>query len=71
MNEMSINFPLVDGSSLPLQYSSCKELIELIIGDDIRPPISSMQINIKTEDGKTIRIGVPNDNSMKIFVEIE
>ena len=71
MNEMSINFPLVDGSSLPLQYNSCKELIELIIGNDIRPPISSMQISIKTEDGKKIRIGIPNDDSMKIFVEIE
>lgn len=71
MNEMKINFPLVDGSNLPLKYSSGKELIELIIGNDIHPPISSMVIRVKTEDGKSVRIGVPNDNSKKIFVEIE
>lgn len=71
MNELTINFSLVDGSSLPLKYSSGKELIELIIGNDIRPPISNMVISVKTEDGKSVSIGVPNDNSKKIFVDIE
>jgi hypothetical protein len=70
MNEISINFPLVDGSNLPLEFNSGKELIELVIGDDIRPPIRSMQIQIKTEEGRVIRIGVPYDNSKNFFVEI-
>ncbi len=71
MNELTISFPLVDGSSLPLPFNSGKELIELIMGDDIRPPISSMQLRVTTEDGKVIQIGIPNDERKDIFVEIE
>ncbi|MFC2103295.1 hypothetical protein ACFLSS_02585 [Bacteroidota bacterium] len=71
MSELKINFPLVDGSSLPLEFNSGHELIELIMGDDIRPPISSMQINMTTDDDKKISIGIPNDDSKDFYLEIE
>lgn len=71
MKNLEFNFPLVDGSVLPFSFPTGKEMIFNIIGDDIRPPILSLAIEAKAQDGKKVIINIPNDDSELAFIEVE
>ena len=71
MKNLRIYLPMVDGSSYPLDFKTGKELIHGMVSDDFGPPPISLQIEGKTEDGKTVRIGIPYSESDKAIIRIE
>lgn len=71
MKNLKIYLPLVDGSVLPIEHTSGKELIQGLVSDDVRPPPRSMVIEATAEDGRRIAITIPYDNRDAAHVRIE
>ena len=63
MDNLEISFPLVNGSSLPLEYASGKELIHDMVTDDWGAPPRCMVIRSKASDGQTVEICIPYSDS--------
>jgi len=71
VKNLRIDFPLVDGSSFPLEFNSGEEMILHLIGDDTGPPVRGLSIEATTKDGKIVRLWIPNDERDEVGVEIE
>ena len=71
MKNFILSFSTVDGGGYIFDEATGKEIITKLMGNDIRPPITNMSITVKTKEGKTIRINVPNSDIEEAFVEIE
>jgi hypothetical protein len=73
MSNISIDAPLVDGSLMPYvsKGESCLQAVELITGDDLRPPARSVVIEIQTASGKVVRMTIPNDADGRAVVDID
>jgi hypothetical protein len=65
--------PLVDGGLWdPLdEDATCGDVVELICGDDLRPPPTSVVIKVTTESGKLVELWIPNSDSGKVSVRID
>ena len=63
MSNLTIEAPLVDGSLMPFfdDGEACKHAVTFIAGDDLRPPPRSINITVKTESGKLVKLVIPND----------
>lgn len=70
MGEISFYFSLVDGSGFNYKQLNNKELIESIIGNDIRPPIKNMEMKLETDDKIIYTISIPNDESRRGSIRI-
>jgi len=72
MSNVSICAPLIDGSLMPYinEGESCKSAVELITGDDLRPPAKSVTITVKTKSGKIVNIIIPNEANSTAIVKI-
>lgn len=71
MQHLTISCSLVDGSLLPLDYESGRELIQALLGDDCKPPASCLRIEAETQDGRIVLISIPNSDSGEVSVKIE
>lgn len=73
MSNIAIEAPLVDGSLMPYidEGTACKVALELITGDDLRPPPRSVNITIHTASGKTVVLSIPNDSPGYARVRID
>ena len=71
MKNFLLTFSNIAGGGFIYDESTGEEIIQRLIGDDIRPPITHMSITAKTKDGKTIRISVSNSNDEEALIEIE
>ena len=63
MSNLTIEAPLVDGSLMPFfdDGEACKHAVTFIAGDDLRPSPRSINITVKTESGKLVKLVIPND----------
>ena len=50
---------------------SCKAAVELVTGDDLRPPVRSLNITVHTKAGKMVIVTIPNDASGYARVRID
>ena len=73
MSNITVSAPLVNGDLWdPFDDGvSCEEIVELICGDDLRPPPASVVIKIATESGKMVELWIPNSGSGKASVRID
>ena len=70
MSNLTIEAPLVDGSLMPFfdDGEACKHAVTFIAGDDLRPPPRSINITVKTESGKLVKLVIPNDLTKAIVM---
>lgn len=70
---MKVTAPLVNGDLWdPLDESACGEnVVELICGDDLRPPPTSVVITVTTDSGKRVEVWIPNSSSGTASVRID
>jgi hypothetical protein len=74
MSNLEVYAPLVNGSVYPMheEGEACSLFISRFLGDDLRPPPTSISLNIRTESGQQVRIIIPNDlSSAVVFVNDE
>ncbi|MEA9976280.1 MULTISPECIES: hypothetical protein [unclassified Pseudomonas] len=73
MSNIMVSAPLVNGDLWdPFDEGvSCELIVELICGDDLRPPPSSVVIKVTTELGKVVELWIPNSDSGKVSVRID
>lgn len=71
MTNLTIHLPLVDGSGMPVEYETGKELIQGLISDDISPPPTGLNISITHTDGKIYTIHIPysNEDKASLFIK--
>ena len=62
MTNVTINAAQVDGGQLPLiePGESCKSVVKLILGDDMRPPATLIRISVQAASGKTVCVNILN-----------
>lgn len=62
---IEVHANLVNGNKHPVleTIKNCKELINIVMGDDVGSPPKSFDIKIITESGKTVTVNIPNDHS--------
>ena len=67
-NQISVRAYLVDGSTLDiLEDASPKDAIENYFCPDMRPPVQTIVITTKTDDGKIITLSIsPNFINVKV-----
>lgn len=53
------------------EEATCEDAVELICGDDMRPPPTSVVIKVTTESGKVVELWIPNSSSGKASVRID
>ncbi len=70
MKNLRVYAPLVDGSEMPFEFSSGKDLIVTFVGDDWAAPPRCLVFEGRTSDGKIVRISVPFDKSDVVGVHI-
>lgn len=65
MSNLIIDASLVDGGLMPYidKGDSCKAAVELITGDDLRPPAVNLRITVHTKEGTTVVVTIPNNAS--------
>lgn len=70
---IKVNAPLINGDLWdPLdENASGEDVVELICGDDMRPPPTSVVITVTTESGKRVEVRIPNSGSGKVSVRID
>lgn len=70
MSNLTIEAPLVNGSLMPFfdEGEACKHAVTFITGDDLRPPPRSVNIIVKTDSGKLVKLVIPNDLSKAIVM---
>jgi hypothetical protein len=73
MSNVQIRAPLVNGDLMPyVEFGdTCKSAVELITGDDLRPPPVYVKISVKTEAGKVVTITIPNDDRGQARVMVD
>lgn len=73
MSNVEIDAPLVDGSLMPYleDGATCKAAVELVTGDDLRPPARSLRITVHTAAGKTVVVSIPNDAAGRASVRVD
>ena len=73
MSNVTIEARLKGGQLAPFidEGESCANVVELITGDDCRPPAISVCISIKTSSGKKIDICFPNEHNALAKVKID
>lgn len=73
MSNITVSAPLVNGDLwAPFDEGvSCETIVELICGDDLRPPPNSVVIKVTTESGKVVELWIPNSDSGKVSVRID
>lgn len=71
MRNLDIFLPLVNGERLPLNYRNGRELIHEMVSDDFDAPPHSLCLEATTDDGKTVRITIPYNDSDKASVIFE
>ncbi|MBA6043727.1 MULTISPECIES: hypothetical protein [Pseudomonas] len=70
---IKITAPLVNGDLWdPLdENASGEDAVELICGDDLRPPPTSVVITVTTDSGKRVEVWIPNSGSCTASVRID
>ena len=70
---IKVTAPLVNGDLWdPLsENASGEDVVEMICGDDLRPPPTSVVITVTTESGKRVEVRIPNSGSGKASVRID
>lgn len=70
---IKVTAPLVNGDLWdPLvENATGEDVVELICGDDLRPPPTSVVITVTTESGKRVEVWIPNSGSGKAGVRID
>jgi len=65
--------PLVNGDLWdPFGESASREdIVELICGDDLRPPPTTVVITVTTESGKRVEVRIPNSDTGTASVRID
>lgn len=73
MSNIEISLPTVDGGALyPHEFGeSCKLAIHTLYSDDFAAPPKYMQIEIKTESGKIVKVFIPYSHTGKASVTID
>ncbi|MEP7217799.1 MAG: hypothetical protein ABI876_02725 [Bacteroidota bacterium] len=71
MMNFSLSATLADGHTVEHGFQDCHDLIQWLAGYGIVPDISCAEITVKTEDGRTVRITIPNDNSTEVRARID
>ena len=73
MSNIEVSLPTVDGGALfPHEFGeSCKLAIHTLYSDDFAAPPKFMQIEIKTDSGKTVKVFIPYDHTSKASVTID
>ncbi|MFG0247516.1 MAG: hypothetical protein ACF8OB_01410 [Phycisphaeraceae bacterium JB051] len=71
MKNLDIFLPLVNGGSQPLDFEAGHEIIEHMVGDDLRPPATCLVIQAIADDGTMVSITIPNDSSGEVGVRFE
>ncbi|MDB5911191.1 MAG: hypothetical protein JWP34_5308 [Massilia sp.] len=73
MSNISIEAPLVNGSAMTyiVQGESCAQAVEFITGDDMRPPVRHVVIEVLTASGKAVRVVIPNSATDTAIVQID
>lgn len=73
MANISIDAPLVNGSLMPYieEGMPCKAAVELITGDDLRPPARNVTISVLTASGKRVQLFIPNSANDSAIVRID
>jgi hypothetical protein len=73
MSNIIIAAPLVNGDLMPYleEGESCKAAVQLVTGDDLRPPARSLTITVHTKDGKTVVVTIPNDSVGRAKVRVD
>lgn len=70
MQNLNIYLPLVNGGELPLDFLNGRDLIHEMVTDDFGAPPLFLCIDAKTDDGKTVSISIPYNDSDKAVVKI-
>ncbi|MBV4480074.1 hypothetical protein [Pseudomonas khavaziana] len=70
---IKVTAPLVNGDLWdPLdENASGENAVELICGDDLRPPPTSVVITVTTESGKRVEVWIPNSGSSTASVRVD
>lgn len=70
---IKVTAPLVNGDLWdPLaENAPGEDAVELICGDDMRPPATSVVITVTTDSGKRVEVRIPNSGSGKASVRID
>ncbi len=65
--------PLVNGDLWdPLdEGATCEDVVQLICGDDLRPPPTCVVIKVTTESGRLVELRIPNSDGTKASVRID
>lgn len=71
MENFYIEEGMADGTTSHIEFDNCAELVHWIVGFDVEPPVTEFQMQARTDDGRTVRIIVPNDDSRRVQVVIE
>jgi len=71
MKNLRLSVSMVDGSLLPIDYESGRELIQGLLSDDWGAPPRHLRIEVETGDGQTVRIFIPYSDSTEATVRIE
>lgn len=71
---IQITAPLVNGDlwdPLDEDNASCQDAVDLVCGDDLRPPPTSVIIKVTTDSGKLVEVRIPASDSGKAIVRID
>lgn len=73
MSNIEVSLPTVDGNALfPHEFGeSCKLAIHALYSDDFAAPPKFMQLEIKTESGKVVKVIIPYDHESKASVTVD
>ena len=73
MSNIEVTLPTVDGGALyPHEFGeSCKLAIHTLYSDDFAAPPKYMQIEVKTDSGKTVKVLIPYDHTSKASVTVD
>lgn len=73
MSNIEIDAPLVDGRLKPLHESgdTCWDAVNLLIGDDVGTPPTSLNFTVQTLSGKTVKLVIPYDHTAvaKVYID--
>jgi len=65
MSNIEVYANLANGNKHPVleNIKNCKELVNIVMGEDVGSPPRSFDIKLITESGKTVTVNIPNDHS--------
>ena len=73
MSNLEVSVPVVDGSAYyPHEFGeSCKLAVETLLTDDFSAPPKYLQIEVRTESGKTVKVCIPYDHEGRASVSVD